>query len=130
MVLLYWLIDCYLTASKQHGIYVHDGNKLTNNKSYRLKGGTRMVIWKIVFIVQMGEGDECHQIILHCNGPPTTIMCYCKLSLMYLDHGILWTRDTHLEPVLRSSCVLGFPHRNKIRFYTRSYGVYKYLCVW
>ena len=37
---------------------------------------------------------------------------------MYMDHGILYTRDIHLEPVLRSSCVLDLPHRGirEIRF--------------
>ena len=76
------------------------------------------------FYCPKGGGDECHQITLNCDGPPTTIMCYYKLCLMYMDHGILKTRDTHLEPVLRSSCVLGFSaqmqQRNTIRLYTRS----------
>ena len=53
---------------------MHDGNKLSNNKSYsyKLKGGIRMIIWKIVIIVQMGEGDECHQKPLYFDGPPMT----------------------------------------------------------
>jgi len=31
-----------------------------------------MIIWKIVIIVQMGEGDECHQKPLYFDGPPMT----------------------------------------------------------
>jgi hypothetical protein len=34
------LRDYYLMSGKQYFSYIHDGKKLTNNKSHRLKGDT------------------------------------------------------------------------------------------